>query len=220
MNVSVRKSFAVGAAMFLASVASVRAQQQVLGAKDITDHMQRRYEMIDDATAQFIQFVKFGFSNIEQTFNGTLTMKKPNKYRIQSEHQTLVTDGLTVWAYSPINNQVVVDTYKENKNSISPDQFVLNLPSDYYATLLGSEKTKDGTLFILKLVPKDDRSFVKSVKIWVEGSSWTVRKISLNDVNDTETTYTIKELKLNTSVKDTAFTFHPPTGTEVVDLRR
>ncbi|MBI4428101.1 MAG: outer membrane lipoprotein chaperone LolA [Ignavibacteriales bacterium] len=190
------------------------------GVAEVTERMQRRYEMIDDATAQFTQHVKFGFSAIEQTFAGTLTMKKPNKYRIESEHQTLVTDGETVWAYSPVNSQVVVDRYKENRNSISPEQFILNLPENYYTTILATEKGKDGKLITLKLVPKDDRSFVRSVKIWVEEGSWTIRKVSVIDVNDTETTYSIKELKLNTNVKDNSFIFNAPTGTEVVDLRQ
>ena len=147
-------------------------------------------------------------------------MKKPNKYRIESEHQTLVTDGATVWAYSPVNNQVVVDKHKENRNSISPEQFVLNLPANYYTTILASEKGKEATQLTLKLVPKDDRSFVRSVKVWVEDGNWTIRKVSITDVNDTETTYTIKDLKLNTNVNDKLFTFNPPSGTEVVDLRQ
>ena len=209
---------------FLSSVVflslTAHGQQPELSVADVTDRIQRRYEMIDDATAQFTQYVKFGFSNIEQTFAGTLSMKKPNKYRIESEHQTLVTDGATVWAYSPVNNQVVVDKYKENRNSISPEQFVLNLPADYYTTVLASEKGKEGVLITLKLVPKDDRSFVRSVKVWVEDGNWTIRKVSIIDVNDTETTYTIKDLKLNTNVKDKLFTFNPPDGTEVVDLRQ
>ncbi|MBI3004161.1 MAG: outer membrane lipoprotein chaperone LolA [Ignavibacteriales bacterium] len=190
------------------------------GVAEVTERLQLRYEMIDDLTAQFTQHVKFGFSNIEQTFTGTLSMKKPNKYRIESEHQTLVTDGETVWAYSPVNSQVVVDRYKENRNSISPEQFVLNLPENYYATILASEKGKNGKLITLKLVPKDDRSFVRSVKIWVEDGDWSIRKVTIIDVNDTETTYSIKDLKLNTNIKDKSFTFSAPNGTEIVDLRQ
>lgn len=186
---------------------------------EVTERMERRYKMIDNVTARFSQDVKFGFSQIEQNFTGTLIMKKPNKYRLESEHQTLVTDGQTVWAYSPVNKQVVIDTYKENQNSISPDQFLLNLPANYYATVLGTEPGSPARLVLLKLVPKDDRSFIKSVKLWVDEQSWVVRKILIADVNETETTYTIENLKLNTPINDTTFTFSPPPGTEVVDLR-
>src|SRR5574341_535043 len=114
-----------------------------------------------------------------------MVMKKPKKYRIESEHQTIVTDGTTVWAYSPVNNQVVVDRYKEGGNVISPDQFLLNLPENYTSTILGREKSKEGAQLTLKLVPKDDRSFVRWVKLWVDEDTWVVRKISVIDLNDT-----------------------------------
>lgn len=195
----------------------VRAQQLSIG--DVTEKMQRRYQMIDNAVAVFTQHVKFGFSNIEQEFNGTLTMQKPRKYRVESEHQTLVTDGSTVWAYSPVNKQVVVDRFKENQNSISPDRFLLNLPSDYYSALLGTETEGTKKLLIVKLVPKDDRSFIKSVKLLVVEGTWDVRRIEIVDVNETETIYMIDRLTLNTTVNDTAFSFSPPPGTEIVDLR-
>ncbi len=205
--------------LMAASAALLMGQEKELSIKEVTDHIQQRYEMIDDATAEFEQNVKFGYSNIEQTFSGTMTMKKPNRYRIESEHQTIVTDGKTVWAYSVANNQVIIDKYKENQNSVTPEQFMLNLPANYYTSLLGKEKNNSGELIILKLIPKDDRSFVKSVKIWVEERNWMVRKIDIVDVNETETAYTVKDIKLNTNVKDKVFVFVPPAGAEIVDLR-
>lgn len=195
------------------------AQEKELPIKEVTEHLQHRYDMIDDAVVQFEQNVKFGYSNIVQTFTGTLTMKKPNRYRIESEHQIIVTDGITVWAYSIANNQVIIDKYKENQNSLSPEHFMLNLPTNYYASLLSDEKGKSSGHVVLKLIPKDDRSFVKSVKLWVEENTWMIRKIIILDVNETETTYSVKDIKLNTNVKEKTFTFEPPAGTEVVDLR-
>jgi chaperone LolA len=174
---------------------------------------------MQDATVTFSQQVKFGFSKLERSSEGTLTMKRPNKYRVELEHQTIVTNGSVVWFYSPVNNQVLVDRYKENQNSLSPERFLLNLPTQYSATLLGKEKVENVEAYALKLVPKDDQSFVKSVKMWVEDGTWIVRRVQVVDVNDTETVYTIKELKQNTRVSDALFSFTPPAGTEVVDLR-
>ena len=194
-------------------------QQKEMTVKDITDKLQKRYESIQDATARFSQHVKFGFSKIEQDFAGTLKMKKPHKYRIETEYQTLVTDGATVWSYSPVNKQVLIDRYKETPDSFTPEQFLLNLPANYYASLVPQEKPGEGSMIVLKLLPKDDQSFVKSMKVWVEESSWIVRKVEMLDVNDTEKTYTVQEIRINTNLKENTFAFTPPAGTEVVDLR-
>lgn len=204
---------------FSACVVVGAARQKEVTAKDVTENLQRRYASMQDAVAKFTQRVKFSFSKIEQNFDGTLTMKRPNKYRVESEHQTFVTDGSVIWSYSPVNKQVLVDRYKENQNTISPEKFLLNLPAQYYSTLLGREKVNKAETFVLKLVPKDDQAFIKSVKVWVEDGTWIVRKVLIVDVNDTETQYSIKEIKLNTNVNDSIFSFTPPAGTEVVDLR-
>jgi len=185
----------------------------------VTEGMQKRYTMMENIVAGFTQKVHFSFSNIKQEFSGTLTFKKPNQLRIESEHQTLVTDGSTVWAYSPVNKQVVIDQYKENRNTITPDQFLVNLPDNYYTTVLGTETVEGTSTVVLKLVPKDDASFIRSVKMWVENRSWVVRMIEITDVNETTTTYTIKDMALNTRVEQKTFTFSPPPGTDVVDLR-
>ncbi len=195
------------------------AQEKPLTVNDVTSKMQSRYEMIDDAMASFSKRVKLGFSNIDQTYTGSIMIKKPKKLRLEAENESIVTDGVTVWLYSPVNNQVIIDNYKENQNSVSPENFMLNLPKDYYATLLGIEKSKNTSLVTLKLVPKDDRSFVKSVKILVDEGTWNVRSITILDVNDTETTYTLKDLELNTNIRDKEFVYVPPPGVEVVDLR-
>jgi outer membrane lipoprotein carrier protein len=205
--------------VFLTPVGFAFGQQKELTVKDVTDKLQKRYDSIQDVTARFTQHVKFGYSKIEQDFAGTLKMKKPKKYRIETEYQTLVTDGTTAWSYSPVNKQVLIDRYKETPDTFTPEQFLLNLPTNYFASLVQPEKSAEGTMIVLKLVPKDDQSFIKSMKVWVEESSWVVRKVEMLDVNDTEKTYTVVEIKINTSLKENTFAFTPPAGTEVVDLR-
>ena len=57
------------------------------------------------------------------------------------------------------------------------------------------------------------------MKVWVEEGSWVVRKVEMLDVNDTEKSYTVQEIKINTGLNNGTFTFTAPAGTEVVDLR-
>jgi chaperone LolA len=205
--------------LFMLSSTLAFGQTHEYSVKEITDRLQKKYDSLQDATAHFTQHVKFGFSKIEQDFSGNFRMKRPNKYRVETEYQTLVTNGTTVWSYSPVNKQVLIDRYKETPESFTPEQFLLNLPANYYASLLQQERKGESIWFALKLVPKDDQSFIKSMKVWVEEGSWVVRKVEMLDVNDTEKTYVVQEIKINTGLKDVTFAFTAPAGTEVVDLR-
>jgi chaperone LolA len=188
-------------------------------AEEVTEKMQAAFEEVGTLRASFVQTVKFGFTSIEQTFEGTLFLRKPTNYRIESEHQTIVTDGSTVWLYSPVNQQVVVDHFKENTNSVSPENFLTTLPATYYVSLLSREEASGSSLLVLRMVPKDDRSFVQSVKLWIDETKWEVRKILVVDANETETTYKITDLTTNLRLDEDLFIFIPPEGAEVVDLR-
>jgi len=204
--------------LILLTFASLVAQP-LPSVHDVTAKMQARFEMIDDVAADFTQTVELGYAHIEQKFTGTVLFKKPKQYRLETEHQTIVTNGSTVWAYVPANGQVIVDAYKEQRNSVSPEAFLLTLPDTYYATILGRETGGEGSLLQLKLTPKDDRSFIRTVRLWLLEASMEVRKIQIVDQNETETTYVMSAVRLNTNIDDARFSFVAPEGTEVVDLR-
>ncbi|MEN3039461.1 MAG: outer-membrane lipoprotein carrier protein LolA, partial [Candidatus Kryptonium sp.] len=65
--------------------------------KEIVEQLKKKYGAVDDAVVRFEQSLKYGASKFEQTFSGTFYFKKRNKYRIETEQQTLVTDGNVSW---------------------------------------------------------------------------------------------------------------------------
>jgi outer membrane lipoprotein carrier protein len=188
-------------------------------ASDIVEKMEKKYGSIHDASLTFTRHVVFGVTRSEQDFSGSLRMKKGNKYRIELEDQTIVTDGVSAWTYSRINNQVFIDAYREDSLSFSPDRILVNVPENYSATLLGEEKVGTRETSILKLVPKNERSNLKWMKLWVDRDDWLMRRIQLLDVADNQTTYEVGDITLNAGISDTTFQFHPPPGVEVIDVR-
>ncbi len=190
-----------------------------IAAQEIIQKVQEKYKAIDDAIVKFTQTVKYPLSQIEQTFQGTMYIKKPTKYRIETEQQTLVTDGATSWAYSPRDKQVVIDTYKEEKGSVSPDKLLLTYPEDFYSALVEEGKVNDVRTYVLKLTPKQDDSFIKAMKVWIDEDDWIIRKVEMSDVNDTKMTYMVKSVLINKGIADAQFEFKVPVGTQTIDLR-
>lgn len=189
-------------------------------ALEIVAKVQKKFDEMKDATITFSQKVKFQLSKAEFSSRGVLYSKKMNRYRVETEDRTFVTDGKTVWSYSPVNNQVLIDTYKEDKRTFSPEKFLVNVPKDFFATILGREKLEGRNVVVLKLTPKEDKSMMKSLKLWVDTRQWHVWKVELVDVNENTTTYTVHDIRINTGLQDSAFAFIAPPGAEVVDLRR
>jgi len=188
-------------------------------AQDVLTKMRERYESLQDAQFTFSEKTLFGMTKIEQQVSGTLLLKKENKYRIELNGRTIVTDGKTVWSYSAQNNQVLIDDFKMDERSISPQRILAGAPEDYVPTLLGREKSGKLDLIVLKLLPRDEQSFIKSMKVWVDDDEWMVRKVELVEAGGKQTVYVVDDVKVNIGVTDSRFAYEIPQGADVVDLR-
>jgi outer membrane lipoprotein carrier protein len=207
--------------LFLLLFTTVSFAQDV-SPTEVLEKVQKRYTSIDDAAAKFTQTVSFKYAKIEQTFSGTVKMKKGNRYRVESQQQTLVTDGKTVWLYTPSTKQVLIDAYKNDPNSFSPERMLLGLPKNFQATLLNEDASAVGATYVLKLAPKantESTRLFKSLKVWVAEKDWSVRKLEYIDLNETRTVYTLSALQFDSGLPDEAFRFTVPANVDVVDLR-
>src|SRR6266404_4974606 len=75
-------------------------------ADEIIAKLQKKYDSVNDVTITFTEHVQFGATKIEQSFSGTLCVKKGKKYRVEMEEQTIVTDGQTVWSFNKTTKQL------------------------------------------------------------------------------------------------------------------
>lgn len=189
-------------------------------ADDILKKAEKKYNVIKDAIIEFTQINVFGVSKIENKFDGKLWMKKNNKYKIVLENQTIVTNGKIVWSYYPLNNQVIIDDYKDEPESFSPDKIMVNVPLNYNAILIETEKLFNKNTFVIKLTPRNERSLIKSMKVWLNKEEYLMEKVEIVDVSDNITTYISKSITINAGLKDEIFQFSIPQGVEVLDLRK
>lgn len=188
-------------------------------ASEIIEKVQAKYKKTNTAIAKYTQTVQFKLTKMEQSYDGILFLKKEKKYRIETDQQIIMTDGITSWAYSPKTNQVVIDNYKEDKNSISPEKFLTEYPNDYYSNLIGTANINNQDTYEMKLTPKESRSFIKSLKVWVDSKEWFIRKIEIIDMNDNTTVYTVKNIQANVEIGNDKFQFKPTSEIQVIDLR-
>jgi chaperone LolA len=187
--------------------------------KEIIESLRKKYASIDDAVVKFEQTVKYGVSKFEQSFSGTFYFKKKNKYRIETDQQIVVTDGVTSWLYSKVNNQVIIDKYREDKDTSSPEKFLLSISDEYIPVILRTERNEGKKIYILKLTPRDENSSIESAKIWIVEGDLKITRVEITDISGTVTTYSVKSIKINSGVEDSIFKFSIPSGVKVVDLR-
>jgi len=202
--------------LLIAVFASLCRAQDDITAQEIIQNVQNVYRDMSDAKASFTQTIKHSGAKA-QTSSGTLYIKKENKYRIEAGGMIIVTDGTTSWSYNPKKKQVIIDNYKEDANTFSPNKYLFQYPENFYSDLEGNETIGGVDTYVLKLRPRES-GYVKSAKLWVEKSSWLIKKISVT-TDESTSTYTVKNVQLNIGLGNSKFTFLPPEGVEVIDMR-
>jgi len=193
--------------------------QDRLTSQEVLRNVQKQYVGITSATASFVQKVTLRFGNKEQQQSGTVKIKQGNKYRVETPDQRLIADGKTVWIVSTANNQVLIDSFKENARVFSPERFLLGLPDDFSA----KELKREQGLVKISLEPgaaSAKTGHIRTMTAWIREKDWTVVRIVYTDRNRAQYDITLTEVRLNAPVSDAEFAFEPPAGMQVVDLRK
>jgi len=188
-------------------------------AKEIIKKVQKKYKELQSLKADFEQEFIWQLAGETQTVKGLLYLSTGNHYRIETDAQTIVTNGTTVWIYSEPDNQVIIDSMDKSEENSLPKDLLFQYSEEYNPELVGEEKLNGDKIYVLHLLPKDEDAFIRSMKIWVDASSWLTVKVEQVDINDNINTYIIGNIKENLQLEDSLFNFEIPEDCEVVDLR-
>lgn len=190
-----------------------------LSAKEVLEKIKKSYDGMKDATADFDQVMQFKVSRLNQKLAGKIAIKKKDKMRLETEEQMLITDGITAWTYSILNEKVIVDRFDPESSELSPSRFFIEFPKDFFMEVLGEENFAGMNTYRLKLSPKNTDNFIQEMKLWVDDKDWFVRQIEVSDINGSKTVYRLKQLQINKGIPDQFFQFTTPKNVEVIDLR-
>ena len=202
--------------ILISLVISIQAQS----IDDIIEEIQERYENLENLSAEFVQAEYFQLTGSKNETRGKIYIKNGLMYRLETEDQTIVTDGVTVWTYSIFNNQVLIDRAKKDAGSLLPRDLLFRYPKEYYASLLSTVEYEGAEHYIVKLDPREEtHGYVKTMKIWVNSNNYLIAKIEYTDFNENTSSFAIQKIDINKNLPETFFKFEVPEGVEVVDLR-
>lgn len=201
---------------FLLSVTVINAQEKV---ETIVTKIRQTYEKLESLRGEFEQQYTWSLAGETQTLNGTLYLKKGDRYRVETPNQMIITDGKTVWTYALDKKQVMVDHLEKSRENPLPRDLILKYTRDFKAKLLRSEKVDAVDCYVLALTPREEDAYVQSVTAWIDKTTYLAPRIEQIDINDNKTTYLLKNVQRNTPLADELFSFKIPADAEVVDMR-
>jgi outer membrane lipoprotein carrier protein len=217
--------FLLVAAWQLAALAGLQATAAhgASPAGEVAERIRATCLRTQDLSAQFHQTATNRALGQVQEASGVFLAKRPGMMRWayeKPETRLFVTDGKTLWVYSPSDKQVVVQDIANALTSRLPLSFLTgncNLATDFDMALVENAGTRGlPTAHILDLKPKQPEAGITRMLLEVTTKGYTVEKTTLFDAYGNTTAITLTQLKLNTSLDDQLFRFIPPSGITVV----
>jgi outer membrane lipoprotein carrier protein len=213
-----RTTIALAALLAAAGAAAAQELEQVVAGLEGT------YGKVRDLRAEFTQVAHNKSLGQDIKAEGTVHLKRGGKmrwdYRVPSPQQ-IVSDGTTLWVYTPELNQV-------NKGSAPK---ALAGPAGSFLAGLGKVRDEFTVRFlnpaakvdqagrpVLDLTPKAPTPVLTRLVLAVDPRDHVVRQAVLHDQLGNTVTMSFDKVTLNPGLPDSLFAFAPPPGAAVVPL--
>lgn len=176
----------------------------------------------DDIVARFQQRYQ-GLKSVRCTFNGSANQRgalaaiRGGKFRLTTSDRVIVSDGSSVYNATPSTKTVIVNRFNPKATDVSIERVFFDVLTIYRASV---QSSKGGTT-TLRLVPPASTSVVYGVRellVVISTSSLAITSITAT-TDAGQFTFAISQLKINTAVPASTFTYAVPQGWEVIDLR-
>jgi outer membrane lipoprotein carrier protein len=192
---------------------------------EVVRSLEAAYGKVNDLKAEFDQTAFNKSLNQSIPAKGTVYLKKGGKLRWEYADPTpqeIVSDGKTVWVYTPALSQV----------NVGPAPEALAGPAGSFLAGLGrvrehfnvrflnpaEPRDRDGNV-VLDLTPKQPLPTMNRLVLSIDPRTWSVRRAVVYDQFENTVTMSFRKTTLNSGLADTVFTFVPPKGVATVPLR-
>ena len=204
------------AAVWIAAEAMLVAQSAPAAA-DLARRLQARYETVRDFSADFTQSFQGVLVRRATSERGKVLLKKPSRVRFTysaPEKKEFVSDGVRFYSYYP-KDRLGTQAPLPKPNEASTALMFLaghgNLSRDFTPSMAVNQPEGE---WQLRLVPKTPQADFDTLTLIVDRESLALRGFVTVDDQGTNT-IRFTQLKENTGIKDEAFFFSFPKGTEI-----
>jgi outer membrane lipoprotein carrier protein len=206
--------------LFLTSAAIAQDFGSLSNVQEIVQAVEGVYGGVEALQADFVQVTRSAALGDEQRQKGRVVVKRPRKMRWEftaPAKKLFITDGSTMWIWSPADNQVIV--YKDfsgGGNDVTGLLSDLNKLNELFEVELVADEGGDRA-YVLDLTPKGaEVGSFKQLRISFTKRKLLVERVLLTDQFDNVTDLTFSQVKLDAKVEDSNFGFEIPAGAEVI----
>ena len=171
--------------------------------------LQNKFDSIESLSVEFVQL-----KNDNPNMSGSLYLKKENNIKIVTNNFTVTSNGKTAWNYNKAEKKVIISNVDENDPEVfSLNKIVYEFPKECEVSF-----SSDGEMRTITLLSKGYTYNFNKIVLQLNDDD-LISKVKISDPSLGETVVTFSDYVLNLNLPDSEFTFIPPEGTKIIDLR-
>ena len=105
-------------------IGALGSMSAAITADELAQQVEKRYSSLKSLSADFVKVVSSEIFETENTVEGKMIFKNPDKFKIETEDETIVSDGEFVWTYSAENQQVIKNLLDRSENLFRPHRYL------------------------------------------------------------------------------------------------
>ncbi len=170
--------------------------QENITAEEVINRVQEQISTETPLRVSFQQVFEWKLTgNVEQV-DGEMILHGLDQFRITTPDQTVVSNGNTMWTYSRLENQVLIDNVREDPRSLMPRDIFFSYQEDYDVSVWRRSVQMEGEpTIVLQMDPIDQDQYVQETRVWVNTNTWHPEQVQFTDINENETTYLISSVE-------------------------
>ena len=184
------------------------------GTDDAVASIQKAYEGIKDMKGVFVQKNIIKDLNKTDTYKGDFFIKRPLKMKWQYKgkaSQDLLINNETVIIYKKGDNQAYRSQFNKETYGQSPVVLLTGMGN------IREEFNISGTDKILTLKPKKPMAGIVSITLHLSDADFPIRTFTIRDGRANVVEIELKDVKINTGIKDSLFDLNIPKGVNVYE---
>lgn len=183
-------------------------------ADDEVARIQEAYRNISDMKAGFVQKNYMKDLGRTDTYKGILFIKRPSKMRCEykgDKPQEVIINNDKILIYKKAEKQAFKSAFSRQTYGQAP----VALLSGFGNVRKEFNITKKNKTLVLK--PKKSMGNIVSVEIETSDEDFPIKSFIINDMHSNRIEIQLKDIEINTGIKDAAFDFSLPEGVNIYE---
>ncbi|MCI0531576.1 MAG: outer membrane lipoprotein carrier protein LolA [candidate division Zixibacteria bacterium] len=188
-----------------------------IGADDLLKNVKGRYAGLKNFEVRYQKNFKSEVFDESDPIKGRIYWQEPNQFRVESDEETIVSDGKAIWTYAKDSKQVTKCLLKTGQK---PEILAfLDQADSNHTVAIGTTDNIDQTVCqSIMLSPRIKGTDLEELVVWVDREKLLIKKLEILDLQQNRTIFSFSNYRLESKLNQKLFEFQVPSGAELIDL--